>query len=362
MSILGFEILSQIGQGAYSVVYKVRRICDGHIYALKKVTISSLAPNILENTLNEIRIMASINHPNVISYKDSFTLDSEKCLCIVMEYADSGDLQKKIKKCKRLSIKLEEDFIWSVLIQVIQGLSSLHDLGIFHRDIKSSNVFLNKDGSVKVGDLNVSKVANDEFLSTQIGTPYYASPEVWGNLRYSKKSDIWSLGCVVYEMMTLKLPFRGKDMNSIQEKVLSGEYDPVVEGYSDEILQVLSMLLNKNQDLRPSCEEILKMEQVRRRMGLKKIEKCRSSLLGQIRTNDEFGMFSIKLPRANYGSEETIVGKRKRLLPKIRTIGKCGRTELHRNIEQSVDRIKRIKEVYLSPNRYHLSPQIRLRN
>lgn len=361
MSILGFEILSKIGQGAYSVVYKVRRICDRQIYALKKVSLSSLSQNELENTLNEIRIMASINHPNVISYKDSFILDQEKSLCLVMEYADSGDLSKKIQKCKRLSIKLEENFIWSVLIQVTQGLNSLHKLGIFHRDIKSSNVFLNKDGSVKLGDLNVSKVSSDEFLNTQVGTPYYASPEVWSNMKYSKKSDIWSLGCVVYEMMALKLPFRGNDMESIQEKVLNGEYEPIADEYSNEILQVLFMLLNKNQDLRPSCEEILKVEPVKNRIGIKKIEKCRSSLLERIRTTDEFGMFCIQLPKANYGDQENADGKRKRLLPRLRIQGKHGRAELHRTIEESVDRLKRIKDLYLSPNRHYLSPQIKLK-
>ena len=103
---------------------------------------------------------------------------------------------------------LSEEFIWKVFIQVVKGLKSMHDLNIMHRDLKSANVFLNSDETVKLGDMNVSKVASKEGLNfTQTGTPYYASPEVWKDEPYDIKSDIWSLGCVLYEMITLKPPF-----------------------------------------------------------------------------------------------------------------------------------------------------------
>lgn len=91
---------------------------------------------------------------------------------------------------------------------MVAGLKALHDTNIMHRDIKSANVFLNKDKTVKLGDMNVSKLANNEGLNyTQTGTPYYASPEVWRDQPYGFKSDIWSLGCVLYELITLEPPF-----------------------------------------------------------------------------------------------------------------------------------------------------------
>ena len=93
-------------------------------------------------------------------------------------------------------------------MQMVYGLRSLHDLGIIHRDLKTANVFISKNGLVKLGDMNVSKSADKNGLNyTQTGTPYYASPEVWRDEPYDFKSDIWSLGCVLYEMITLKPPF-----------------------------------------------------------------------------------------------------------------------------------------------------------
>ena len=99
-------------------------------------------------------------------------------------------------------------------------MRALHEALIFHRDLKSANVFLNKDGTTLLGDMNVSKVAKKGLLYTQTGTPYYASPEVWRDQPYDSKSDIWSLGCVLYESVTLRPPFRAEDMAGLYKKVL----------------------------------------------------------------------------------------------------------------------------------------------
>ena len=111
-----------------------------------------------------------------------------------MEYADNGDLLEKIKKYKKLNKYIPEDEIMSIFIQTVNALKRLHQLNIMHRDIKSANVFLNKDGKAQLGDLNVSKLAQLGLNYTQTGTPYYASPEVWKEKPYDFKSDIWSLG------------------------------------------------------------------------------------------------------------------------------------------------------------------------
>ena len=132
-----------------------------------------------------------------------------------MEFADNGDLFQKIRQHQKTKMYIDEGDIWKIFIQVLRGLKALHDLKIMHRDLKSANVFLYKDNSAKLGDLNVSKVAKQGLGYTQTGTPYYASPEVWQDKPYDFKSDLWSLGWVLYESAALKPPFRAEDMEGL---------------------------------------------------------------------------------------------------------------------------------------------------
>jgi NIMA (never in mitosis gene a)-related kinase 1/4/5 len=104
-----------------------------------------------------------------------------------MEYADDGDLFQKISEHKKKKIYMDEKKVWKYSIQIMMGIKTLHDLKILHRDLKSANVFLFKDGTVKIGDMNVSKIAKKGLLNTQTGTPYYASPEVWNDSPYDAK-------------------------------------------------------------------------------------------------------------------------------------------------------------------------------
>jgi NIMA (never in mitosis gene a)-related kinase len=175
-----------------------------------------------------------------------------------MEYADGGDVNKLIENHKKRGTRFNEKELWRYFIQIVRGMKSLHDLKILHRDIKCANIFLNKDGTVKLGDLNVSKVAKKGLLHTQTGTPYYASPEVWKDRPYDNRSDIWSLGCVLYEMATLNPPFRAANMNGLYQKVQRGHYDPV-SGYSNDLQAMIKNCLQVQPTSRPSCEKILQM-------------------------------------------------------------------------------------------------------
>jgi len=106
---------------------------------------------------------------------------------IIMEYADDGDLFQKIVEHKKRKIYIDEKKVWKVAIQMLSGIKTLHEMNILHRDLKSANVFLYKDGTAKIGDMNVSKIAKKGLLYTQTGTPYYASPEVWNDNPYDHK-------------------------------------------------------------------------------------------------------------------------------------------------------------------------------
>lgn len=219
-----------------------------------------------ENALNEVRILASINAPTIVGYKEAFFEDSSSTLCIVMEFADNGDLYQKILQHQKANQLIHEKDIWKTIVEMSRALRILHEKNIFHRDLKSANVFLNKDGTSKLGDLNVSKVAKKGLLYTQTGTPYYASPEVWKDQPYDSKSDIWSLGCVIYEMTTLKPPFRAADMNGLYKKVIKGAYPEIPKKYTKDLSDVIMRMLSVEPKLRPSCQQILEMDQVLKRM------------------------------------------------------------------------------------------------
>ena len=261
-----FKIIDKIGEGAYSTVYTVRRIEDGILYALKKVKIQSLSQKEKQNALNEVRILASVNSPFVISYKESFIDETDQTLCIIMEYADEGDLFQKITLYKKLHTTFDENDVWKIFIQITKGLHDLHEYNILHRDLKSANVFLFRDGTAKLGDLNVSKISFRGLGCTQTGTPYYASPEVWKDNPYDLKSDIWSLGCLCYELLMLKTPFRAESMEALYRKVMKGKYPEINKKYSKKFDYVISYMLQLKPENRPNTQQILNMPEIQQKI------------------------------------------------------------------------------------------------
>ena len=300
-----FKIISKLGEGAYSTVYKVKRIVDNNIYALKKVKLLNLSEKEKQNSLNEVRLLASIKSNFVISYKEAFFDEKDSTLGIVMEFADRGDLYQKIVEHKKSAMFFEETDIWRIFIQLVKGLKALHELKILHRDLKSANVFLLSDGTAKLGDLNVSKVARRGLGYTQTGTPYYASPEVWKDQPYDNKSDIWSLGCVLYEMITLRPPFRAQNMEGLYNKVIKGQFNKIPDRFSNELFEIVKLLIQINTDSRPSCDEILKNPIVQKRIEYFKSftgeqENEDKALLQTIRIPKNLLFLSDKLPKPNY--------------------------------------------------------------
>ncbi|EAS03558.1 plant dual-specificity MAP kinase kinase family domain protein (macronuclear) [Tetrahymena thermophila SB210] len=257
MSLKDFVNLQKIGEGSYSSVHKVRRISDNQEYALKKVKLSGLSEKEKDNALNEIRILASIAHPNMIAYKDAFFDESSHSLCIVMELAVNGDLSKKIDSAKKRNSFVPEEEIWTVALHMLRGLKAMHSKKILHRDLKCANVFISKQDEYKIGDLNVSKVAKRGLVYTQTGTPYYASPEVWRDEPYDSSSDIWSFGCILYELAALNPPFRAKDMEGLYKKVQKGIFERIPQRYSNDLQKFIALCLQVSSVQRPSVTQLL---------------------------------------------------------------------------------------------------------
>ena len=270
-----FQLGEKLGSGAFGSVYKVKRKEDSKIYAMKIVKISLLGAKERENALNEIRILYSLAHPNIIGYKEAFYDENSKTLNIVMEYADDGDLESKINYNKMNKLFFDESTIWKISIQILKGLKYLHDNNIIHRDLKSANIFLMKNGLIKIGDLNVSKLSKIGSANTHTGTPYYSSPEIWIDKSYNNKTDIWSVGCIIYEMCNLNPPFRGTSLINLYNNIQKGEYKNIHSFYSKELKFVISQMIIVEPNKRFSCDKLLELNVIQSKMkDLENLNNC----------------------------------------------------------------------------------------
>ncbi|XP_037106432.1 serine/threonine-protein kinase Nek1 isoform X2 [Syngnathus acus] len=250
-----YDKVKKIGEGSFGKAVLVKAKKDGHQYVIKEVSISGMSDRERQESRKEVAVLANMSHPNIVQYKESF--EEGGCLYIVMDYCEGGDLFKKINSQRGVHFPEEQILDW--FVQICLALKHIHDRKILHRDIKSQNIFLTKDGTVQLGDFGIARVLNStvELARTCIGTPYYLSPEICENKPYNNKSDIWALGCVLYEMCTLKHAFEAGNMKNLVLKIIRGSYHPVSVHYSQELRTLLAQLFQHNPRERPSVGSIL---------------------------------------------------------------------------------------------------------
>jgi len=254
--IKNYIILETLGKGAYGIVYKVQKKGTSDIYVIKQISLEGLTEKEKEEVKQEAFILSSIKSDFVVKYYDSFLEDDN--INIVMEYCDGGDLSEFILEKKNIGVLLEEKIIWKLFLKITIGLADIHKMKILHRDLKTLNIFLKHGLEVKIGDLGVAKVLlKNSFAQTVIGTPYYLSPEICQEKPYNDKSDVWALGCILYELCTFKHPFEASHQGGLIMKILNNKPEPINSYYSKELSNLVFMLLDKNSKSRPSCVEIL---------------------------------------------------------------------------------------------------------
>ena len=261
----GYELVKKIGQGSYAIVYKAIRKSDKRMIAVKIISVAKMEKKHLENSLTEIRIICAIQNPNIVQYFDAFIDETNKDLYLIMEYLGGGDLAGRIAFLLRSKTQSSEKQVWRYILQILQGLKCLHQRKIIHRDIKPGNLFISNDfQTVKIGDLNTSKIMGDKKLtSTVIGTPFYLAPEIWKSVQYDYRCDIFSLGCVIYELATLQPPFKSNSVEELYKLVKRGQYKPLSSKFSKDLRQFINMSLQNNYKLRPSVKKLLSLEGVK---------------------------------------------------------------------------------------------------
>ncbi|KAK9499759.1 hypothetical protein O3M35_002735 [Rhynocoris fuscipes] len=258
-----YEVLGIIGRGSSGTCYKVRNKYSNDLYAWKAIDYGNLSEENKKLLVSEVNLLRSLNHPNIVKYCGKILHRETTTLYIITEWCEGGDLSVLIKNARDNDKYLEESFIWRILYQVSRAIqvchSRLQNITIFHRDIKPANVFLDGHGNAKLGDFGLARIVmqEKEFSETIVGTPYYMSPELIKGSKYNRKSDIWALGCLIYELCSLNPPFTGANILELADTIKTGKYKCIPDQYSENLKKVISFMLSKKHEFRPTIEMIL---------------------------------------------------------------------------------------------------------
>ena len=300
MTTSNYKVIKLLGEGSFGKAFLCKNESNDTICVIKQIIIEDMNEKEKDDVYNEAQILGKLDHQNIIKLFEVF--DSKKpkhTLNIVTEYADGGDLSEKIKS--QNNKPFTESEILDYFTQICLALKHIHEKKIIHRDLKSGNVFLMKNGLVKLGDFGIAKGFQNTMdkAKTMVGTPYYLSPEILENKPYDSKSDIWSLGVLLYEMMTFKMPFNANSLPMLSVKILRGNYAPPPAVYTKDLREIVSKCLLVDPKKRPTIQAILRMPIIQNRI---------KNFLDEIQYNKEFSKTIAKKYKENK-QKQTIKSK-----------------------------------------------------
>ncbi|AAZ12936.1 serine/threonine-protein kinase, putative [Trypanosoma equiperdum] len=315
-----YHIIEKMAVGSFGVVFKVRRAIDDGVFVMKRINLAEFQDQQRLDAVREIEVMSLLNHPFIVAQRDAFLFNKEN-LCIVMDYYDGGDLDRLVAQQREKDEYLPLESVMKWFASVCFAMQYLHAQGIVHRDLKTSNIFLDlQSQEVAVGDFGVAEVmrtpATDKlawkvgehrggkvsgqnaweeeqkssedggctvrsspttraspglegnvslgedglgvFNGAMRGTPLYMSPENLERGVCSPSSDVWSLGCILYELLSLRHPFESRDITTLMMRVITGARQPLPSHYPPEVAELVDRMLALDPQQRPSCDDILR--------------------------------------------------------------------------------------------------------
>eukprot|EP00743_Colponemidia_sp_Colp-15_P006476 GILK01006971.1.p1 GENE.GILK01006971.1~~GILK01006971.1.p1 ORF type:complete len:1130 (+),score=224.67 GILK01006971.1:94-3483(+) len=248
-----YQLGDAIGKGAFGTVYKALNIRSGDFVAIKQIPIHNISDEQSASIKMEINLLKKLKHDNIVKYVEIIT--SAGVMNIVLEYVESGSLANITKKFG----SFPESLVAIYVTQVLKGLGYLHEQGVIHRDIKGANILITKEGFVKLADFGVAtKLSEAEKSNSVVGTPYWMAPEIIEMCSPTTACDIWSVGCVVVELLTGHPPYYDLAPMPALFRIVRDEYPPLPEDISPALKNFLLQCFQKDPALRVDAPTLLR--------------------------------------------------------------------------------------------------------
>ncbi|CAJ1376299.1 unnamed protein product [Effrenium voratum] len=256
---LSYRRLRLLGQGSFGKAFLARDLSNNELVVMKQVRVEKMDAKARDTAVREAVALRKVRHPNVVRFRQVFVRSG--WLCLIMDFADGGDLCAAVKDRAKSGQPFEESAVLECFSQVADAVRYVHAHKMVHRDIKSRNVFLCRTGQALLGDFGLVRLLEStlELAHTRVGTPYYLSPEIIRKQPYNYKTDVWSLGVLLYEMAALKRPFMGT-LETLPKIILKGDYEPLGGHFSPALHGLVARLLALDPNQRPPLAELLQEE------------------------------------------------------------------------------------------------------
>lgn len=354
-----YDRIRVLGQGSFGTATVHRRRADCALVVLKEINLSKFkGENERSQAINEALIMSTLNHVNIIKYFNSFTTETK--LIIEMEYASLGTLISFLN----LHGPLDEQEILIIFRQVTSGLNYLHSKNIIHLDLKMTNIFVSIEGFVKIGDFGIAQYLDNDHVTGlgsgnysattsnspvgQLGTLAYSSPERCTGGQTDFKSDIWSLGCILYELITCEPLFNSESLPELVYCITNIQYRPIKRKISPPIRDLFEQMIARHPEHRPNAHELLCLvDQILSRIYVRISSQRRAQLNQKRHHNHRFELSTEFFSQNHHQTEMTQINYLHSLVYQVKLDSR--HVQVNRvNLPQS----KRIKEISKGKSHY----------